>query len=269
MIALLKQAAVECYRRNRELTTVGALLLVGVVPMLFAAAIDTRTVMGINPWLKPMKFTVSFGIYFLTLGWLLAHLPGPRWAVQIISRVTAGAVFFEVPTLALQAGRGVTSHFNTTTLLDAALFHAMGVAAFAQMGMLAWSLLLFWTQKVDLPDSYLCGIRAGMTLSLAAVLPGMAMIVMGQHSVGVADGGAGLPLVNWSTIAGDLRIAHFLGVHAVQALPLAGFVLARLEGILGKRNSPAVVTLLAAAYALMMMGTFVQALVGQPLVAMQ
>jgi len=265
----LISTARECFRRNRLLAMVGGALLLSVLPMLVMAAFDGRTVAGLNPWIKPMKFSVSLGVYFLTLGWLLAYLPGPHWAVRTITWVTAGAIVLETPILVLQAARGATSHFNVATPLDAALYFAMGFAAVTQMVLLGWTLWLFCTQRVAQPSLYLYGIRAGMALVLFGMLPGFAMVGMGQHSVGVADGGAGLPLVNWSAVGGDLRVAHFFGLHAIQVLPVVGLLLARMQDGLGQRRSLAAFTLFAAAYALLIAGTLAQALAAEPLMALR
>ena len=268
MYAALKNVVLEFYRRNRILNGFALVMLAGLPLLAVAYAFDTRLVMGLNPWLKPMKFTASFVLYFATFGWLLAYLPGPRKQVSIISWITGLCVLLESPVLVLQAARGVLSHFNFNSPFDAIAFSAMGVGAFTQAGMVAWALVQFCTRKVELPPLPLNGIRAGLALWLLGIVPGIFMLVLNQHNVGVADGGPGLLLLNWSTQGGDLRIAHFLGLHAIQALPLAGLVAHRMRHVFFPRNGLVVFACFAAAYTLSMVFTFAQAMAGLPLVAL-
>ena len=58
-------------------------------------------------------------------------------------------------------------------------------------------------------------------------LEGGIMATQLRHTVGADDGGAGIPFVNWSGAYGDLRVAHFFGIHALQLLPLTGYYIAK------------------------------------------
>jgi hypothetical protein len=71
------------------------------------------------------------------------------------------------------------------------------------------------------------------------------MVAQGQSVVGVAPGGPGLPVLNWSTTGGDFRVAHCLGIHALQILPIAGWLIDRLEG-LPRRGRPTTVVAVSA-----------------------
>lgn len=77
-----------------------------------------------------------------------------------------------------------------------------------------------------------------------------------NHSVGAINDNSNLFVLGWSKTVGDLRIAHFIGMHALQVLPLLSFYLLR--------NTKAIIVL-ALLYGLLALVTLVQALQGKPL----
>jgi hypothetical protein len=100
---------------------------------------------------------------------------------------------------------------------------------------------------------------------LAAARAGQRMTVAGAHTIGAPDGGPGLPGTGWSTSHGDVRVAHFVGLHALQVVPVVAFVLAR------RRMSDTVRVRLtiasAVSYAALFGVLLVQALRGQALIS--
>jgi hypothetical protein len=88
--------------------------------------------------------------------------------------------------------------------------------------------ILFCTREFpELPGPYLWAIRLGIFLFVIFAFEGAIMGGNGSHSVGGSGDGDGLPLLNWSRKYGDLRIAHFVGMHALQVLPLLAYYLLR------------------------------------------
>jgi hypothetical protein len=81
---------------------------------------------------------------------------------------------------------------------------------------------------------YLIVMRFGTAVLIVGSLEGMVMILNQAHTIGLPDGGPGLPLVNWSTQAGDLRIAHMQGLHAFQIFPLFGYAVSQWKATANK-----------------------------------
>jgi len=223
--------------------TLSVLLCMALVPIyLVAAIVDPRIITGAPAFVKPLKFVLSFGIYLTTFLWLLSLVQGKRRLVATIAVVTGMGALAEIALITLQAARGVTSHYNHSTPLDATLINIMAMiivlVAFANLGL---GILLLFQRLPNRATAW--AIRLGVLITFIGMIIGFLMTsspspaqhakmaageeptIFGAHSVGVEDGGPGLPFMGWSTEGGDLRVAHFFGLHAMQALPLLALAL--------------------------------------------
>jgi hypothetical protein len=259
---------VDEYRRRAPLifwVSVGHFILLTLI--LPIAPFDERLVTGINPWIKPIKFIIANTVYMLTIGWFLRYWPGTDRTRSRVSRLVVMTIIAETALITLQAARGTTSHHNTSTLTNLGILGIMGVMIVINTVVVAYVAHKFWRNKPAIPAAYLWGVRLGLLIFLLASLEGFAMVRLNAHSVGVADGGPGLPLLNWSTMGGDLRIAHFIGLHALQVLPVVGYLFSspRVAALL--KNPSRWVWAIATLYAGLSLLLFLQALSGAPLIS--
>ena len=200
-------------------------LLAGVI-CLALIPIDKQEILGISRWIKPAKFFLSVGIMIWTMAWLLYYLDAKK-SVRKISWLFVITLFFENAGIAMQAIRGERSHFNVNSAFNSIVFSTMGSLILLFTFGVIYVLILFFRQKqFSISPSYYWGIRMGLLFFIFFSFEGGVMVSLLSHTVGGADGGPGLPVVNWSTRYGDLRIAHFLGLHSLQVLPLIGYYLA-------------------------------------------
>ncbi|MFF0305850.1 hypothetical protein ACFYSC_00415 [Streptosporangium sp. NPDC004379] len=230
-------------RPHRPLLCMSAVMAVLAVVATGGLLLDDRTLDGAPVWAKPLKFALSLGIYGVTWSWLLSLVSPATWAARWsrwLGTALAAAALGEMAVIVTQAVRGRRSHFNVSTPLDSALYSAMGTTIIVLMvaNVLA-AILVARERRAEPADTW--AVRIGLAVSAAGMALGYLMIrpsaaqlaapvvtVVGAHGVGVADGGPGLPLLGWSTTGGDLRIPHFVGMHALQALPLLALAVRRV-----------------------------------------
>jgi hypothetical protein len=213
-----------------------------VVPPLLGMAIDPKVITGANAWIKPLKFAIASAVYGASFLGLLTFVEGRPRLVRALGNVTAVVLVLEVVLITMQVARGTTSHFNAATVFDAAVFSIMGSAiTVLALVNLALGILLLRQRMTD--PVLASGLRLGVFASflgmmvaflmtspteeqLDAMRAGVEVAAVGAHSVGVPDGGPGLPFLGWSLEGGDLRVPHFVGIHGMQVLALLGWLLA-------------------------------------------
>jgi len=254
----------ELRHRDPLLFWTGAVMLLALIVVTLISISDTRQILGLNPWIKPMKFLTSITIFLWTVAWLMPETVNQPRARATVRWTIATAMVIEIIMIIMQSARGTTSHFNIQSSFDGMVFQIMGIAiVFNTLAMF----LFFAIIRRDTPPSragYIWGIRIGIAMFLLASFEGALIVTNNAHTVGAPDGGAGLPFVNWSTEYGDLRIAHFVGMHAMQALPLLGFVLDRMR-LAAARN---VVIAVGILWFAVTGGLLYIALHGRPLIAL-
>src|SRR4029077_1934589 len=197
------------------------LILSGAMLVTFAATllglfVDHRSVTGSPVWLKPAKFAISVGVYCFTFVWLLGFVENRPRLVRLMANVTVASFLAEMIVIITQAARGTTSHFNMATPFNSFLWFTMGTFI-----VLVWTtnlllaIVLLRQQMAD--QAFAWSLRLGVLVSAvgmaaaflfvmphpeaaAAASSGHPTHIVGAHSVGVADGGAGLPILGWSAL---------------------------------------------------------------------
>lgn len=208
--------------RNETLFNFGLTCLFLSLLFIFLSRTTSTEVLGVNAYIKPLKFSLSTFLYSWTMAWFLGYLPTFNSTVfNWIIIITLG---FEIFYIALQASKGEISHYNISTPTKSLLFSIMAIMATIATLATAYITILFFDNNVsNLPNHYLWSIRLGLILFIIFSFEGFIMGSKMSHTIGNTDGSIGIPFLNWSLSHGDLRIAHFIGMHALQVIPIASF----------------------------------------------
>ena len=221
--------AAEVARRQPQLAAFGFTLLAVALLTALAQTVDPRLVGGVNTWVKPTKFLVSVAVFALTSAWFFGYVrPERREArpMRAIVLIILIAGSFELLYIGFQAAQGEASHFNSATPFHAIMYSLMGLGA---VSLVATTLPLAWEiarrPAPGLNRDFRAAVVIGLLLTFA-LGGGLGGYMSAQAGHAVGPEGHGLPFFGWNRLGGDLRVAHFFGMHASQALPLVAWVAA-------------------------------------------
>jgi len=225
---------------------------------------DTRMLDSANVWTKPQKFHVSLSLHFLTLAALLQLVPravrtGP--VLVLFSYLAAIALVFEFAWVGLQAGRAARSHYNNDSTLEIVMYGLMGLGAFLLMTICMALAVQIWRKGNRTRKGLWLGAMVGLILaSISTVIFGFTMSSTSRYiGAPLSGGGEVVPFFGWSREYGDLRPAHFVSLHLMQTVPLAGWLADRYDW-----NAVLVVGGVSLLQIGIATALFLQALSGQP-----
>jgi hypothetical protein len=246
----------ELKYRNETLFYYGLVCLAFSIICIILSKTTSVQVYNVNAWIKPFKFAFSTFLYAWAMAWYCHYLP--KFNIQVFNWTIILLLGFEIIYIAIQAGRGELSHYNLSTPLNSFLYTMMALAASLVTIYTAYTGFLFFSGKFpDLPEYYLWAIRFGIIIFVIFSFEGFVMGSKLTHTIGGPDGSDGIWLAGWSKTFGDPRVAHFIGMHALQLLPLISYyVLKNTKLTIG----------LAVVYALLAFFTLIQALQGKPFI---
>ena len=214
--------------RNETLFYFGLICLLSSILFLILAKTTSTQVYGVNAWYKPFKFAFSTLTFVWAMAWYCYYLP--EFNIQLFSWSIIVLLGFEVIYIAIQASKGQLSHYNSSTPFYSAMFSLMALAATLATLYTAYVGFLFFRNSFpDLPNHYLWAIRLAIIIFVIFSFEGFAMGSRLNHSIGALNDNSNWFIVGWSKTVGDLRVSHFIGMHALQILPLISFYISLIS----------------------------------------
>jgi hypothetical protein len=242
--------------RNETLFYFGLICFILSIAFLLLTKVTKTQVYNVNAWYKPFKFAISLGTYSWTMAWYCYYLPS--FHIELFNWTVVILWSFELIYIAFQASKGQLSHYNLSTPLNSLLYSLMALAATIVTLYTAYVGILFFNGAFpQLPNYYVWAIRLGILIFVIFSFEGFAMGSRLNHSVGALNDNSNWFIVGWSKTVGDLRVSHFIGMHALQVLPLVSYYILK---------NTTLTICLSFIYGLLALAMLIQALQGRPII---
>ncbi|MCH7535999.1 MAG: hypothetical protein IH948_09740 [Bacteroidetes bacterium] len=255
----------ESYQKFAYLA--GLILIVGGLLHVIPLAFDGFQWSGAVSFRKPIAFGLALGLNAWSLAWVMTYLPKRKKTSWFWLGVYLLAAYLEFIPITIQVWRGEASHFNHGDPLSAALWSIMGLVivglVFAVFFITIWS---FTSLKA--PSNYGWAIKIGMLILAVGQGFGQWIIsnagdILGAEGVAVLPAGVSFEDASTYGLAGNMKLIHFLSLHAIQFLPVLAILTQYTDWNEAKKRD--ILLLAAAGYIGLMIVVFDQVFNGRAL----
>ncbi len=253
----------KIFERNKTLAYFGVLNFVLALVLILLSFTNSIEVSGINSMFKPSKFALSIGIYSWTMAFLLYYLENQKtvWFYNISAVI---CMSFEQIAITVQAFLGQKSHFNIENTFGIILYALMGIFILfltLHTAVISWKFIK--QKKQTIAPTVALAIKIGLVFFIIFSLFGGYISSQTGHTVGANDEAVGWYYLSWSKAFGDLRVAHFFGIHSLQLIPALGYLFyKKLDSAKAKKA----IWITSIVYFCWIMFTLITALNGKPLI---
>lgn len=249
--------------QNKILFWLGTIHFILFLLLLLYLQFNNVIVLGLNSVVKPLKFALSIWIYSWTMAIIMSFFENQK-KVKSYSWAAVICMSFEQIAITFQALRGEQSHFNKGNTFGIIVYELMGIFILTITLWTAYMAYIFIKQKThSLSNQIVLSIRIGLVYFVIFSLFGCYIGGKTGHSVGGLDGGNGLWFLNWNTLFGDLRVAHFFGIHSLQIIPMFGLLVSKFSNTSSATKS---VWFFSTIYFLYVIFVMIQAINGIPFI---
>ncbi|GAA0945745.1 hypothetical protein [Virgisporangium aurantiacum] len=205
---------------QRLLWWAGTLLLASGAVHLVVALVDGGSWWGPVSWRKPVVFGLSMGLLLWSMVWALRR-QAQRWWVTVPAGLVGASLVLEVALITMQRWRGVPSHFNAATAFDSAVWSVIGMTIIVLTLGVLWSLVASLVRFRGSAATRIA-VVAGFAAVLVAGAIGKDMAAIGEAAV---DATGRVPDDILFGAAGSAKLAHAVGLHAIQVLGVLAILL--------------------------------------------
>lgn len=253
------------YKAWKQQPAFTLLAVAGLVCFVISATglcCEPRGALNDSLWIKPCKFGLSMCAYAVAFVWLSQYITAQRKLFQTMSVAALIGGVLELGGILLQTIRGISVHFDTATMesLCISLVVRFAILPVAIAALIVYCML---AKERNLPPVVGLSMKWGVFLTIIGFIPGIMMMVPGL----VPGHHPGLPFLGWSVVSGDLRAAHFVGIHALQVLPIIGCAIRQYCDRFTLTQQEALVSTTATAYFWLIVLMTWQALRAESLIA--